>query len=96
MSDKPSTRDLLIARKAELEAELAELNAKSAPLREQRTKIEETIRPANDEIRRLNGLIKGLEQPAKADLETELGAMNKALSDKVMRIVEGGDADGSV
>lgn len=86
---KPTTRDLMIVRQKELEAEVAKIEAKVSPLRQKRDALRAKIQPVEDEMRVLNAEIKAVEQPALSEAKLELAALARALQSKSMRVDTG-------
>lgn len=85
MTTKPTTRDLLLARKKELEAEVASIKAASGPVRKFRDELQAKLQPMEAKLREMNGEIKRIEQPALSNAEMELAALARALGSKSMQ-----------
>jgi predicted nucleic acid-binding Zn-ribbon protein len=81
-------RQMLVEQKASLESAIDDLKKEAAPFRKERDALQEKLAPINRRIYELNALIKEIEHPELGSLETQLNAINKALSDKVMKVTE--------
>ena len=80
------TREILEARRTELETEVAAIEAKSGPLRERRERLRAEMAPMEEEMRRLNDEIKEIEQPALSNVKMELADVARGLGSKRMTV----------